>query len=145
MAINRTYFGIENLNLTAPQKQTLINGLLTIGANESSNQPCERMHTRTRNDNDAVIFEALVNEDNLTLLAIRTRLANIFSVAVGTITTSTNQVANIGLVVTFIHGGQNKIRMMAFGHNGSAWGTTAQSRSAAQAYLAANAVDWGDA
>lgn len=144
MAISRQYFGIENLNLTAPQKQTLIDGLKTIGTAESSNQPCERMHTRIRNDNDAMIFEALVDENSLTMLAIRTRLAAIFGVAVGTISTSTNQVATIGLVVTFIHSAQNKCRMVAFGHNGSAWGTTVQSRAAAQAYLATNATAWGE-
>lgn len=144
MAISQQHFGIENLNLTAPQKQTLLNGLLTIGNNESSNQPCERMHTRIRLDNDAMMFEAQINEDNLTLLAIRTRLANIFGIAVNQITTSTNQVANIGLVVTFIQGGQNKCRMVAFGNVAGTWGTTQESRAAAQAYLAANAVAWGE-
>jgi hypothetical protein len=145
MATTRQYFGIENIpttGLTAQQKQTLINGLLTIGANENSPQPCERMHTRVRNDNDAVIFEALVNEDNLTVLAIRTRLANLFSVALNTITTSVNQVPSIGPVTTFSHSGVPKIRMVAFGHNGTNWGTTAQSKAAALDYLASNAAEW---
>lgn len=145
MAISHQYFGIENIpatGLTENQKQTLIDGLRTIGAGENSNQPCERMHIRTRNDNDAVIFESLVNEDNLTILAIRTRLSNLFGVALNTITASTNQVANIGAVTTYSHNGTPKIRMAAFGHNGAAWGTTAQSRATAQAYIDANSVAW---
>lgn len=144
MANIRCYFGIENINLTAPQKATFITGLQALGDNASAN-PCNRNHWRIRTDNDAVIFEANFDEDNLTIAAIKARLATIFGVAVGTITHSTSQNATYGLIVTFIHSAQNKVRMVAFGHNGTAWGTIAQSRTAAQAYLAANAAAWGDA
>jgi hypothetical protein len=145
MAISLQYWGIENIpptGLTAQQKQTLIDGIKTLSTNNSSPQPSERMNSRNRLDNDAVIFKALVNEDNLTPLAIRTRLANLFGVALNTITASTNQVANIGPVITFSHNAVPKIRMVAFGHNGTNWGTTEQSKAAARAYLAANLAAW---
>lgn len=138
------YFGIENINLTNGQRNTLVAGLQTLGTSNSDPQPCNRNHWRIRTDNDAAIFEADFDENTLTIAAIKQRLATIFSVAVGTITHSTSQSA-YGLVVTFIHGGQNKIRSVAFGHNGSAWGTYADSKAAVLAYLQANAAAWGDA
>lgn len=140
----RLYFGIESLNLTAPQKQSLITGLQGIGLSPNSPNPAIRNHWRIRVDNDAVIFEGDFDENQLTIAAIKARLATIFGVAVGTISHSTSQNATYGLIVTFIHSAQNKVRMVAFGNNGSAWGTLQESRSAAQAYLTANAVAWGD-
>ncbi len=142
--MTRLYFGIENINLTAPQKQSLIDGLKTLEDN-ANNNPCNRNHWRLRLDNDAIIFEANFDESQLTIAAIKSRLATIFGVAVGTISHSTSQNATYGLIVTFIHSAQNKIRMVAFGHNGTNWATVEQSRTAAQAYLAANSVAWESA
>lgn len=143
MAESRQYWYLESLNLTAGQRNTLRDGLLTIGKRDNSPQPCERMHARVRTDNNAVIFEAWIEENDLTIAAIKSRLATLFGVAVGTITHSVNQTV-YGVVVTFIQGGQNRIRLGSFGHNGAVWGTTEESASAARAYLAANANDWGD-
>jgi len=143
MANIKCYFGIENLNLTNPQRNTLVAELQALGENNNGFAPNERNHWRIRTDNNAAIFEALFNEDNLTIAAIKARLATIFNVAVGTITHSTSQSA-YGLVVTFIQGGQDKVRSVAFGYNGSAWGTWADSNAAVRAYLAANAVAWGE-
>lgn len=143
MAESRQYFYLEALNITAGQRNTLRDGLLTLGRRESSVQPCERMHSRIRNDNNAIIFEAWLEEDDLTIAAIKARLATLFSVAVGTITHSVNQ-SVYGVVVTFIQGGQNRIRLGSFAHNGTNWGTTAESAAAARAYLAANAAEWGE-
>lgn len=145
MANIHLYFGIENLNLTAPQKATLVAELQGLGQANNGAAPNLRNHWRVRLDNDAVIFEALFDESHLAIPAIKARLATIFGVAVGTISHSTSQNATYGLIVTFTHSAQAKLRMVAFGHNGTAWGTTAQSRAAAQAYLAANAAAWGDA
>lgn len=142
MANIHLYFGIENLNLTAPQKASLLEALQALGQANNGASPQFRNHWRIRLDNDAIIFEASFDESNLTIAAIKARLATIFGVAVGTITHSTSQNATYGLIATFIHSAQNKIRMVAFGHNGTNWGTTAQSRAAAQAYLIANAAAW---
>lgn len=143
MASIKCYFGIENLNLTNPQRTTIINGLQAIGVNNADPQPANRNHWRVRSDNNAIIFEALFDEDTLTIAAIKQRLATIFSVTVGTISHSTTQSA-YGLVVTFTHSAQQKIRMVAFGHDGSAWGTWADSNASVRAYLLANAAAWGD-
>lgn len=144
MANIRCYFGIENLNLTAQQKNTLITGLQVLGVSNQSQYPNERNHWRVRPDNNAVIFEALFDEDTLTIDAIKQRLATIFNVDMATISHSTSQHATYGLVVTFIHATQQKLRMVAFGHNGG-WGSHEISHAAADAYLIANAVAWGDA
>lgn len=143
MAISHQYFYLESLNLTAPQRQTLVTQLLGLGRDENADSPARRMHSRVRNDNLAMLFEAVVEEDDLTINAIKNRLATIFGIAVGTISHSTNQ-SVYGFVVTYIQGGQNRMRLGAFAHNGTSWGTTAQSRQAAQAYLLANALAWGD-
>ena len=141
MAESHQYFYLESLNLTAPQRQTLVTQLLGIGRANNSSNPAHRMQSRLRNDNLAIIFEAVIEENDLTINAIKARLASIFGVAIGTIS---HNVANTayGTAVVFIHSGQNRIRLGSFGHNGSAWGTTAQSREAALAYLIANAATW---
>lgn len=141
MANLTCYFGIEILNLTNNQRNTLIDGLKTLGQN-NSNKPNEKNHWRTRLDNQAVIFEALFNEDHLTINAIKQRLANIFNVDIGTISHSTNQVSMVGLVITFAHGGQSRVRMVAFGHDGLNWGTWAESNAAARSYLFTNMEAW---
>lgn len=144
MANIKCYFGIENLNLTNGQRNTLVAELQSLGENNNGFAPNERNHWRIRLDNNAAIFEALFNENHLTIAAIKSRLATIFGVAVGTISHSTSQVS-YGLVVTFTHSAQQKMRLVAFGHNGSAWGTWAESNAAVRAYLTANAAAWGDA
>jgi hypothetical protein len=135
------YFGIENLNLTNQQRNTLIDGLQQLGENNSGNKPNEKNHWRIRLDNQAVIFEALFNDEHLTINAIKQRLANIFNVAIGTISHNTAQTI-IGRVVTFSHGGQAKIRMVAFGHDGLNWGSWAESNAAVRSYLFTNADTW---
>ena len=71
--------GIENLNLNASQKGTLIEALRRLGPS-SDPQPARLCHWRTRLDGDAAIFEALFNEDNLTINKFKQRLGNIFSI-----------------------------------------------------------------
>jgi hypothetical protein len=142
MANIRCYFGIENLNLTVGQRSTLVTGLQSLGVNNASLQPHERNHWAIRPDNNAIIFDALFDDTTLTIAAIKARLATIFGVAVGTISHTTQQTV-YGLVITFTHSAQDKIRMVAFGHNGTSWGTLAESNAAARTYLIANAVAWG--
>jgi hypothetical protein len=138
------YFGMESLNLTAGQRQTLVAELQTLGIANNSPFPNLRNHSRVRADNLAVIFEADFNEATITIAAIKARLATIFNVAVGTITHSVIDNA-FGKVITFIQGGQNRIRMVCFGMSvAGAWPSWAVSNAAARAYLAANSAAWGD-
>lgn len=60
------YFGIENIALTAPQKATLVAALRSLGPSDDP-QPAELMHSRTRLDNDAVIFRARFQDGALTV------------------------------------------------------------------------------
>lgn len=142
MANTHLYFGIEALNISNQQRNTLVAELQSLGEDNAGPRPERRNHWRTRLDNQAVIFEALFNEDHLTIAAIKQRMATIFGINVSLITHSTNQVA-YGLVVTYIRGGVNRLRSIAFGYDGG-WPATSVSRAAAQAYLAANAAEWGD-
>jgi hypothetical protein len=139
----RVYFGIENLNLTNQQRNTLVAGLQQLGVNNASYHTNERNHWRIRLDNQAIIFEALFDENDLTIAAIKQRLANLFNVDVNTISHTTQQTI-YGLLVTFVHGGQNKIRMIAFGHDGSSWGSWAESNLAVHVYLFNNLLAWED-
>lgn len=143
MAVQTLYFGIESLNLTAGQKNTLITGLQSLGDNASAS-PNRRNHSRIRLDNNAIIFEAAFETDNLTIDAIKQRLATIFNVAVGTITHSTAS-PGVGFTVTFIQGGQNRIRMISFGMTvAGTWPSWTVSNQAVRDYLIANSAAWGD-
>lgn len=135
-------FGIENLALTNTQRGQLVTALQALGANNNSVQPAERNHWRIRLDNNAVIFEALFDEDTITIASIKQFLANIFSIDASTITHTTQNTA-YGLLVTFTRNATDYIRMISFGYNGG-WADWQTSRGAAQAYLATNAVAWGE-
>lgn len=144
MAEQALYFGIESLNLTAGQRNTLVAELQQLGTRNNGDAPNLRNHWRVRLDNLAVIFEAAFDTDSITIDAIKARLATIFNVAVGTI--SHNVVDNAaGKVVTFIQGGQNRIRMVCFGMTvADTWPSLEISRAAARAYIDANAAAWGN-
>lgn len=140
MANQHIYFGIENLNLTNGQRNQLITGLQGLGQ-ANSGLPFQRNHQRIRPDNQAAIFEGLFDENNITIAAIKSRLATIFGVSAALISHATQQTV-YGLVITYTYQSVARLRMVAFGHTGSAWADRETSRSAAQAYLAANAAAW---
>lgn len=141
------YFGIENLALTAPQKQQLVDQLQALGQ-RNGGLPHERNHWRVRPDNDAVIFEAVFDTSNLTALQMRTYLANIFGVNVSLITSALTTPNFSGTrqsqVLTFTYNSIQRLRSVAFGSVSIAGIDTTweQSRIEAAAYLAANAVAW---
>lgn len=139
------YFGIENLNLNATQRATLVQALQQLGP-ASDPQPARLCHWRTRLDGDAAIFEALFNESNININTFKTRLGNIFDVAPATIDHNTQQVTlnqRQSAVVTFSRGGTDYLRIVFFGYNGGAiWPTWDESRIETLAYLAANREEW---
>lgn len=138
--VKHVYFGIENLELNTTQRNTLVAALQALGSNNESVQPAERNHWRIRLDNEAAIFEALFDEDNISIGAMKQFLANIFSVDVSTIDNSTQQTA-IGLLVTFSRLGTDYFRTIAFGYD-SEWPAWEVSRKAAVAYLRVNMLEW---
>ena len=130
------YFGIENVGLTATQKETLVTALKLLGPKTHPSPAC-LCHWRIRLDGEAAIFEALFNEDNLTIQAGKDRLASIFGIDPGAIVDSVQQ-TSYGPLVTFSYSG-DKLRFLMFG---GANATLQESRDACRAYLKANLASW---
>lgn len=135
------YFGLENLNLNSGQRQTLISELRTLGP-ASDSQPARLNHWRTRLDGEAVIFEALFSESNLTVAKFKQQMADIFSVDPAMISHSTINISFDGgntPVVTFTRSGTDQIRVALFGDVGATW---QQSGNECRGYLKANQAEW---
>ena len=141
MVVWHGYFAIENLNLNASQKETLVSVLRQLGP-ATHPQPACLWHWRTRLDGDAAIFEALFDEDDLTVTKFKERLGNIFGVDPDTIGHSIQNptFANRPTpVVTFSRSGTDYLQMALFGGTSATW---MQSGDECRAYLAANRDEW---
>lgn len=137
MAKRHFYLGIENLNLNTAQRQTLIDALKVLGP-ASDPQPARLCHWRIRLDSEAAIFEALFDEDTLTVERFKQRLGTIFSVDPDSIDHTTQQ-TQYGPLVTFSRGGTDYLRFLLFGGAGASW---MESGDAARAYLSSNREEW---
>lgn len=145
MADVHIYFGIENLAMTNGQRNTLFAELVALGREDLSPHPNRRMQYRARLDNQAGIFEAVFDETQLTIEAVKSRLATIFGVSVASITHTVTTPTLGGVastVITFTRTGTDYLRMAGFGLSGGVWPSWEQSRLAAIAYLAANSAAW---
>ena len=143
MATRHFYMGIENINLNIIQRQTLIEELKALGP-ASNPQPARLCHWRTRLDGEAAIFEALFDEDNLTIAKFKQRLGAIFSVDPSTISHSTIQKDYAGFgtpVVTFAYGGTDYLRFALFGNSDASW---MQSGDECRGYLKFNQDEWNE-
>lgn len=139
----RGYFGIENINLNSSQRAILITELRDLGPSNHL-QPAYFCHWRSRLDNDAAIFEAQFNEDNLTLEKFKQRLGSIFGVDPDTIDHASIQRDYAGYgtpVVMFSRGGIDYLRMALFGGTAATW---EESKQEALGYLSTNRGKWGD-
>jgi len=144
MATQHVYFGIENLALNDAQRQTLVEALRQLGP-ASNPQPARLCHWRTRLDGDAAIYEALFDEDNISVQAFKDRLGAIFSVDPATIDHSTSDTTwdtRASSVVTFSRSATDYLRVVIFGYAGADWPAWAQSGDECRAYLAANRAEW---
>lgn len=138
------FWGIEDLGLTDGQRATLIAGIRAMGLRDSDGQPAWRMHDRVRPDGLAMIAAGTFEDDQLTVAALKQRMATLFGVNVSTITSTTSTQSYAGgttTVVTLKYNTVNKLRVALFGGVGADW---EQSRAETCGYLAANAADWGD-
>ena len=104
------YFFVENLNMNPSQRSTLVTALQGLGLDNSSSNPAHRNHWRVRNDNEAVIFEALFNEANLTTDAMKQWLGNIFGINPQGISDTVSQ-TQYGPVATLTYNATNYIRV----------------------------------
>ena len=141
MAQKHLYFGAENLNLNTIQRAALITALRALGP-ASDPQPARLNHWRTRLDGEAAIFEALFNENALTVAAFKSRLGNIFDVDPATIdhvAAGRSYAGGTTAVVTFSRGGTDHLRFALFGGVNTTW---AESGDECRGYLAANRDEW---
>ena len=148
MAYQHLYFAIENLNLNDTQRAELIEVLRSLGP-ATARQPAYLNHWRTRLDGQAAIFEALWDEDKISIQAFKNRLGAIFEVDPETIDHSVNGVTfavRETAVVTFSRNSTNYLRVAFFGYpGGEDWPTWDESGDECRAYLAANLEEWEEA
>ena len=135
------YFGIENINLSDAQRDTLVAVLRQLGP-ASDPSPARIMHWRTRLDGQAAIFEAMFQNGDLTVATFKQRLANIFGIDPATISHSTvtqdwgNQETP---VITFSRNGTDYLRVAVFAGKQKYWEA---SGDAARGYISANLAEW---
>lgn len=144
MAEARVYLGMENIALTNPQKQQLITHLQGLGLFNSDPNPSRRNHWRIRPDNEAAIFEAVFDDDTISIQAVKNRLGIIFGVDPAQISHSIASPSFGGFtthVVTFTYLAVQRLRTAAFGTLSGTW---AQSNAEVRGYLLANAAVWGE-
>jgi hypothetical protein len=134
------YFYIESLALTAPQVNTLVTQLKALGQANNHITPRFRNHWRIRPDNQAAIFEGIFDDQDLTAIRVRNRLAAIFSVSQASITYATNQTA-YGPLVTFTYSSVARLRVGVFA---GPTATYKESQSAVTAYLKDNSAAWNE-
>ena len=135
------YFAIEDINLTDNQRDTLVAVLRNLGPDLHPSPACLN-HWRTRLDGDAAIFEALFDEDMLTLQAFKDRLAAILSVDPATIDHSLTLyhfADGDTPVAIFSRTGTDYLRMALFGGPDATW---QESGDEVRAYLALYADQW---
>lgn len=138
------YFAVEDLNLNANQRATLVDALKVLGP-ASANQPAHLCHWRVALDGSKAIFEAAFSEATLTVDAFKQRLGVIFGVSWVTIGHSMSSVTFADRstpIVVFSRTGTDYLRMALFGGPGATWD---ESRIEVLAYLAANLAEWEEA
>ena len=138
------YWGIENLALNDTQRDTIVDELRRLGPS-SDPQPARLNHWRTRLDGQAAIFEALWDEQYITIDTFKQRLAALFNIDPETIDHDTNLVtfaARQSAVVTFSRNGTDYLRTVFFGYAGGEFPEWDESGDEARAYLALFADEW---
>jgi len=138
------YLGIENLAMSTAQKAQLVDALKKLGPSQNS-QPANLCHWRVSLDNEAAIFEALFQDANISINAIKARLASIFNVPVESITHAINIVTFADMetaIVTYSYNSTDYLRVAIFGYAGTDWPTWIQSGIECRAYIKANIENW---
>ncbi len=135
------YFAVEDLNLNVNQRQMLIEQLKKLGPAEHPS-PAMRNHWRVRLDGNAVIFEALFNNNVLTVDSFRDRLAALFNVDSDTVDSRLQNVTFKNRptpIATFSWGGTDYLRFALFGGVDAAW---KDSGDECRGYLVTNQDEW---
>ncbi len=135
------YLGIEILGLSGPQKKALSDEIEALGPDQNP-QPAHLCHWRTRPDNEAAIYEALFDFDQLSIAKTKSRLGVIFDVDPATIGSDVTETSFAGFetkVITFSRSGTDYIRMALFGNTGSGY---VESYAEVVGYLVENRSEW---
>jgi len=117
------YIGVENLNLTPPQRLALMDALEELGP-ASFWKPNKHNHQKIRPDNEAMIFEAEFDIDTISVPAFKNLLGNIFGVSPDSINHATDSQSFGGgtsTVITFSRIFTNYARAVMFGGIGASW------------------------
>ncbi len=136
MANRHFYFIFENLNLANDDWTELVDRFKQRGSNNSP-QPAERNHQRPRLDGEAIIFEALFNEQAVNEDAVEGQLTSILQIPPPRIDRTIEE--NGDKVVTYQVDGVDSLVHTILAGEGAGWG---ESRLAAHAYLALNRSEW---
>ena len=139
MANRHFYFVFENLALSQDDWDELLQRFQQRGSTTSS-QPAERNHQRLRLDGQAIIFEALFNENAVNEMAVEGILASITKVPPPRIDYTI--VENGDKVVTYDIDGVPSLVHTVMANEGATWN---ESRAAILSYLSANKLEWEDA
>ncbi len=141
MTLWHGYLAIENLGLNPAQKDALVDRLRGIGQ-KNGGKANERMQWRPRLDNQAVIFEAVFDDAQLTPASVKQFLASIFGVQASSITHVVGT-ASFGngttQYATFTRTGVDYLRVAIFGGVTSTW---EESRLEEHAYRLLHLADW---
>ncbi len=132
------YIGVEDIALTAPQRAAIIAAFSELGPNRSL-RPAHLLHRRIALDGSKAIFEALFNEDNLTIANVKQFIADAVGTDPANIDDVVTQTAR-GPMVTYSVGGTDRMRFLAFGGVGST--TWEESHAQCLIYLHANIGEW---
>lgn len=141
------YFAIEDLGLSAVQRQTLRDGLIAFYQDnqEPTRQPAEILHWRLSLDGTMAIFEALFDDGKLTVATFKQFLGDTFSVDPATIDHTNSSVTlakhNTPIII-LARGGTDYLRVALFAGLSATWD---KSHEAVLAYLEANRADWDGA
>lgn len=133
------YIVIEDLALTIPQRNAIVQALRDLGPRNDP-QPAHLSHGRINGDGTKVNIEALFNESQLTIENVKKFLANAVGVNSNLIDDALQQ-SKYGPIVTYSAGGTDRIRFLVCDGLNSNWN---ESRLAFASYLSDFAVEWNE-
>lgn len=131
------YIAVEDMALTEDQRAAVVATFRDLGPTSDRN-PAHLNARRVSLDGTKAIFEALFNEDHLTVNNVRQFLANAVDVNPDVIDAAVTQTAR-GPVVTYGAGGTDRMRFLLFGGTGATW---EESRQQVLTYLRNNIAEW---
>jgi hypothetical protein len=136
MAKRHFYFIFENLNLSSDGWNELIDRFKQRGS-KNSPQPAKRNHQRLRLDDQAILFEALFNEQAVNENAVEGQLASILQIPPPRIDRTI--VEDGDKVVTYQVDGVDSLIHTVLAGEGASWD---ESRLSTLDYLSLNRTEW---